>query len=88
MLLLQISSQIAWLKRAAEPSGPPEFDDRVLRGLRPATITAYRRSYDQFFKWLSDNDYTPYFPQEFDRLLAKYAIVVNLSRSLFDRRMH
>ena len=85
VLLWQISSQLAWLKRAAEPSGPPAFDDRVLRGLRPATVVAYRKSYDKFFKWLADNDHEPFFPQEYDRLLAQFAVEANLSRSLFER---
>lgn len=79
--LLLLSS----LERAVRPYGPDQWDEGVLLGLRPTTITLYRKSLAGFYDWLQAKGLDPLYPQDWEKYVVHYGKENNLSRSHFAR---
>ena len=84
-VLSEISSTLSFLKRAASPLGRDAWDEGLIRGLRPSTVAAYKKSLRGFENWMDRHGHDPIFPTEFDTFVVKYARHANLSRSYYER---
>ena len=83
-VLRQIYALLSLIVRGLALNTQPGFEPELLDGLKPTTITIYRRSVRRFVQWLAEQRLDPLFAWELDRLIVQYVRAKALSRSDFE----